>query len=131
MRALVIDDSRSMRMYVAALIEDRGWQAEMAADGQEALGVLERSPAFDVATVDWDMPVMDGFAFVSAVRRDPRFRAMKLLMLTARDGTDEVMKALEAGADDYLMKPVTAEMLDDKMRLIGLAGTQGVVEGEG
>jgi two-component system, chemotaxis family, chemotaxis protein CheY len=130
-RALVIDDSRSMRMYVAELIEERGWQAEMAADGREALAVLERSGAFDVATVDWDMPVMDGFAFVNAVRGDPRFRGMKLLMLTARDGMDEVMKALEAGADDYLMKPVTAEALDDKMRLIGLAGTQGVVEGEG
>jgi two-component system chemotaxis response regulator CheY len=121
-RALVIDDSRSMRMYVAELSEERGWQAEMAADGREALTVLERSGAFDVATVDWDMPVMDGYAFVTAVRADPRFRGMKLLMLTARDSMDEVMKALAAGADDYLMKPVTAEALDDKMRLIGFTG---------
>ena len=63
---------------------------------------------------------MDGCAFVEAARRDPRYQRLKLLMLTARDSTEEVMKALEAGADDYLMKPVTAEMLQEKMRLIGL-----------
>jgi two-component system chemotaxis response regulator CheY len=121
MRALVIDDSSSMRMYLASLIEEQGWQAHMAADGQEALRLLDERGVFDVATVDWDMPVMDGHAFVTAVRRDPRFQRMKLLMLTARDSTDEVVKALEAGADDYLMKPVTAEMLQEKMRLIGLS----------
>jgi two-component system chemotaxis response regulator CheY len=121
MRALVIDDSRSMRMYVAALIEEQGWQTDTACDGQDALRVLDQRGVFDVATVDWDMPVMDGHAFVTAVRSDPRFQGMKLLMLTARDSTDEVVRALEAGADDYLMKPVTSEMLREKMRLIGLA----------
>ena len=120
MRALVIDDSRSMRMYLASLIEEQGWQTDTACDGKDALRVLNERGAFDVATVDWDMPVMDGHSFVCAVRGDPRFRRMKLLMLTARDSTDEVVKALEAGADDYLMKPVTAEMLQEKMRLIGL-----------
>ena len=120
MRALVIDDSRSMRMYLAALIEEQGWQTESACDGQDALRVLEQGKTFDVATVDWDMPVMDVHAFVLAVRSDPRFQQLKLLMLTARDGMEEVVQALEAGADDYLMKPVTAEMLQEKMRMIGL-----------
>ena len=120
MRALVIDDSRSMRMYVASLIEEQGWQTDTACDGEDALRLLEQGGSFDVATVDWDMPVMDGHAFVTAVRKDPRFQQLKLLMLTARDGTEEVIKALEAGADDYLMKPVTSEMLQEKMRLIGL-----------
>lgn len=123
MRALVIDDSASMRMYVAALIEEQGWETATACDGRDALRVLEaaRGPgAFDFATVDWEMPVMDGCAFVAAVRQDPRFENIKLLMLTSRDGTDEVMRALEAGADDYLMKPVTAEMLHEKMRIIGV-----------
>lgn len=120
MRALVIDDSRSMRMYVASLIQEQGWSTDMACDGQDALRILEQQGNFDVATVDWDMPVMDGHAFVMAVRQDPRFQEMKLLMLTARDGTEEVIKALEAGADDYLMKPITSEMLQEKMRLMGL-----------
>ena len=94
MRALVIDDSRSMRMYVASLIEELGWQAETACDGQEALRILDQDGVFDLATVDWDMPVMDGHAFVTAVHGDPRFQQMKLLMLTARDSTEEVIKAL-------------------------------------
>lgn len=123
MRALVIDDSVSMRMYVASLIEDQGWETETACDGRDALRRLEQAggpSAFDFATVDWEMPIMDGCAFVEAVRHDPRFAGLKLLMLTSHDGTDEVIKALEAGADDYLMKPVTAEMLHEKMRMIGV-----------
>jgi two-component system, chemotaxis family, chemotaxis protein CheY len=123
MRALVIDDSLSMRMYVASMIEDQGFETETACDGQDALRKLSVSEAkggFDVATVDWDMPVMDGPSFVAAVRSDPRYRDMKLLMVTARQHMDEVISALAAGADEYLMKPVTPEMLEEKIRMIGL-----------
>lgn len=123
MRALVIDDSLSMRMYVASMIEDQGFETEMACDGQDALrklGAGESKGGFDVATVDWDMPVMDGPAFVAAVRADPRYRNMKLLMVTARQHMDEVISALAVGADDYLMKPVTPDMLEEKIRLVGL-----------
>ena len=123
MRALIIDDSLSMRMYVASMIEDQGFETEMACDGQDALRKLkagESKGAFDMATVDWDMPIMDGPSFVAAVRADPKYRDMKLLMLTARQHMDEVVKALAIGADDYLMKPVTPEMLEEKIRLVGL-----------
>jgi two-component system, chemotaxis family, chemotaxis protein CheY len=123
MRALIIDDSLSMRMYIASMIEDQGFETEMACDGQDALRKLKATDSkggFDVATVDWDMPVMDGPSFVAAVRADAKYRDMKLLMLTARQHMDEVVKALAIGADDYLMKPVTPEMLEEKIRLVGL-----------
>ena len=121
MRALVIDDSVAMRMYVAAMLENQGIDTAMACDGQDALGKLdEQHPAFDFATVDWDMPVMDGPTFVAKVRLHSRHRHMKLVMLTAREGLEEVIKALATGADDYLMKPVTEEMLAEKLRVMGL-----------
>ncbi len=121
MRALIVDDSISMRMYVASLVAGQGWETETARDGRDALRVLEEQGSFDLATVDWDMPVMDGPSFVEAVRKDSRYARMRLLMLTAREGMEEVVRALEAGADDFLMKPVTSDMLADKLRLIGLA----------
>jgi two-component system chemotaxis response regulator CheY len=121
MRALIIDDSLSMRMYVASLMEDQGWETETACDGQDALRKLQERGGFDVATVDWDMPVMDGPSFVTAVRAEARFQGMKLLMVTARESMEEVTKALAAGADDYLMKPVTPEMIAEKTRLVGLS----------
>jgi two-component system chemotaxis response regulator CheY len=121
MRALIIDDSLSMRMYVASLMEDQGWETETACDGQDALRKLQERGGFDVVTVDWDMPVMDGPSFVTAVRAEARFQGMKLLMVTARESMEEVTKALAAGADDYLMKPVTPEMIAEKTRLVGLS----------
>jgi two-component system, chemotaxis family, chemotaxis protein CheY len=121
MRALVIDDSISMRMYIAAMIEGMGAEVCMAQDGQDALRLLREQGAFDFATVDWDMPVMDGPSFVKAVRSDARYNPMKLVMVTAREGMDEITKALTLGADDFLMKPVTADMIAEKLRLVGVA----------
>ncbi len=120
MRALIVDDSVSMRMYVAAVVENLGAETQMACDGRDALRILEKQGPFDVATVDWDMPEMDGCSFVAAVRSDDRYREMKLVMLTAREGMDEIRKALSAGADDYLMKPVTAEIISEKLQTLGL-----------
>lgn len=120
MRALIIDDSISMRMYIAAMVENMGAETAMAKDGQDALRILEEQGQFDFATVDWDMPVMDGPTFVQNVRADSRYNGMKLVMLTAREGMNEVTRALSLGADDYLMKPVTADMIAEKMRLVGL-----------
>ena len=66
------------------------------------------------------MPRMDGISFVQAVRAEPRFDPMKLMMLTSHSSMDAVCEALSSGADDYLMKPVTAAMLSEKLQLLGL-----------
>ena len=91
-----------------------------AVDGQDALEVLEREAAFDAALVDWDMPRINGLEFIQRARADGRWQSMKLLMITAHIGQSDVVQAVGAGADDYLMKPVAPEMLDAKLRILGL-----------
>lgn len=120
MRVLIIDDSMAMRRMLSAYVSDLKAQATVATDGQDALDVLAREGAFDVALVDWDMPRMNGMEFVRAARADDRWSSMKLVMVTAHISQDDIVEALETGADDYLMKPVSADMIEDKLRLLGL-----------
>jgi two-component system chemotaxis response regulator CheY len=96
-----------------------------AEDGHEALQKLinnDPQEPFDVALVDWEMPRMNGLEFVQAVRRNREFAGVRLVMITIRNSMERVAEALAAGADDYLMKPVTREMLEDKLQILGLLG---------
>ncbi len=120
MRALIIDDSMAMRRMLAAYVQGLQVSPVVAVDGQDAVEVLEREGEFEVALVDWDMPRMNGVEFVRHVRSDPRWQGMKLIMVTAHVDPDDIMNALQTGADDYLMKPVSSEMLEDKFRILGL-----------
>lgn len=120
MRALIIDDSMAMRRMLAAYVQGLQVSPIVAVDGQDAVEVLEREGEFEVALVDWDMPRMNGVEFVRHVRSDPRWQGMKLIMVTAHVDPDDIMNALQTGADDYLMKPVSSEMLEDKFRILGL-----------
>ncbi len=120
MRMLIVDDSKTMRNFLGALARNLAFETREAGDGQEAIEKLEEEDLFDVALVDWDMPRMNGLALVNEVRARPEFDSMKLLMVTAQCSMDAVVKALTDGADDYLMKPVTAEMFEDKLRLLGV-----------
>lgn len=90
-----------------------------AADGREALDVLHEQGPFDLALVDWDMPIMNGLDFIKAVRSDPQHNNMSLMMVTAQSSMDAVVTALNEGANDFLMKPLTEEMVLDKLRVLG------------
>ena len=123
MRALVIDDSRAMRRIVSSILEGLGYEIQQAGHGREGLDVLEgldgdRLP--DLVCVDWNMPVMDGLQFVSAVRSNPAYRSLTLMMVTTESETGQIVKALAAGAHEYLIKPFTADALRDKLALLGL-----------
>ena len=120
MRALIIDDSMAMRRMLSAYVQGLQVTPSTAIDGQDAVEVLEREGEFEVALVDWDMPRMNGMQFVRHVKQDGRFANMKLVMVTAHVNPDDIMEALQTGADDYLMKPVSSEMIEDKFRLLGL-----------
>lgn len=120
MRALVIDDSRAMRRIVGATLEGLGYEVRQAGDGREALDVLGEGWVPDLATVDWNMPVMDGLQFVSAVRANPGLRAMTIMMVTSESEQTQIVKALAAGAHEYVIKPFTADGLRDKLALLGL-----------
>jgi two-component system chemotaxis response regulator CheY len=122
MRALVIDDSRTMRMVLARQLRSLGYDVLEAGDGQQALDVLEACgddlPV--LATVDWNLPVLDGLAFVHAVRARDGWRGITLMMVSTEAETGQVVRALAAGAHEYLMKPFQVEALVDKLDLLGL-----------
>jgi two-component system, chemotaxis family, chemotaxis protein CheY len=121
MRALVIDDSRAMRRIVGRILVDIGYEVVEAADGQQALDVLTSGdPLPDVACVDWNMPVMDGLAFVTKVRANREWRSLTLMMVTTESEQSQIVRALAAGAHEYLIKPFTADALRDKLLLLGL-----------
>ncbi|MCZ2821511.1 response regulator [Modestobacter sp. VKM Ac-2977] len=124
MRALVIDDSRAMRRIVGSILKDFGYEVREAGDGQQALDALQEGKAEgwvpDLCCIDWNMPVMDGLQFVMAVRANPDFRQVTLMMVTTESETGQIVKALAAGAHEYLIKPFTADALRDKLALLGL-----------
>ncbi len=121
MRVLIIDDSVAMRRMLAAYVGELQAESVQAGDGQEALEVLESQGPFDVALVDWDMPRMNGIQFLLQVRGSLKWRNMKMVMVTAHVNFEDIEQALECGADDYIMKPVTVDMITDKLRMLGLA----------
>jgi two-component system chemotaxis response regulator CheY len=120
---MVIDDSKVMRTLLASLARKMAFATTEACDGREALDLLVKSDPrepFDVALVDWEMPRMNGLEFVEAVRRNGDFNRLKIVMVTIQNERDKVAEALRTGADDYLMKPITRELLKEKLRVIGL-----------
>lgn len=121
MRMLIVDDSRTMRAFLAALAQDMKIETSQAADGEEALAHLTSDPDYDVALVDWDMPRMNGISLVGAIRGHSQFDAMKIMMVTSHHDMDSVCEAIQKGADDFLMKPVTQDMFNEKLRILGLA----------
>jgi two-component system chemotaxis response regulator CheY len=118
--ALVIDDSRAMRMILKRILLDLGFEVVEAADGRQALEVVAAGPLPDLATIDWNMPVMNGLEFVTAVRADRANRAMTLMMVTTESEHGQIVRALAAGAHEYVLKPFTAEAIADKLSLLGL-----------
>lgn len=119
MRALIVDDSRFVRGYLRSLLEDRGVDCVEAADGQAGLDQLHRGEPFDLALVDWNMPVKNGLEMVTELRSEG-FPKLKVMMVTTEAENEFIVQALAAGADEYLMKPFDDEALTEKMALLGL-----------
>ena len=120
MTALVVDDSRAMRSIIRRMVEEVGGEVLQAGDGQEALSKLSEAGAVSVAIVDWNMPVMNGLEFVRAMRQNPAYKDVRVLMSTTETERERVREALAAGADDYIMKPFSKEAMRDKLAALGL-----------
>ena len=121
MHALIVDDSRAMRHILRKIVEPLGFQIAEAGHGKEGLERLNDQPNTELVLVDWNMPEMNGFEFVQAVRANPNFEGMKLVMVTTETEPAKMARALMAGVDEFLMKPFTPEMLLDKLQLIGVS----------
>jgi two-component system chemotaxis response regulator CheY len=118
MRALVIDDSRAVRLIVRNILQDIGVEVVEAENGADALEQMQRVPNVALVLVDWNMPVMDGLAFVTAVRAQRAYDAVRIMMVTTETESDQVTRALKAGANEYLMKPFTKDVLMAKLHLL-------------
>ncbi len=119
MRALIVDDSRAIRMLLKRTLGQCGFDDFVeAGDGREAIEQLEDGPLPDVAFVDWNMPEMPGIEFVRVVRENPLYDAMAIMMVTSETAFEHMEAALAAGADEYVMKPFTAEVLEEKLALV-------------
>lgn len=119
-KALIVDDSKAMRMIIKRIVTELGYATLEAGDGQQALDVLKANGPVQLALVDWNMPVMNGYEFVCEVRKLADHKDMRILMVTTETDVSNVTRALEAGASEYLMKPFTKEGIADKLAIIGL-----------
>jgi two-component system chemotaxis response regulator CheY len=102
----------------------RGLEFEVveAANGREAMERLQALGKVDLALVDWNMPEMNGLDFIRTVRAEHIYDGVLLMMVTTETEMDNVVRALAAGANEYVMKPFTPEVILDKLRIFGMAG---------
>lgn len=119
-RVLLIEDSQAMRMLLGSQVRALGFEVAEAGNGREALAVLDRTSDIDLALVDWNMPVMNGLEFIRAVRSDAGRAALRILVVTSETELAQMQLALDAGADEYLMKPFTHELLGSKLEMLGM-----------
>jgi len=120
-RALVVDDSRAIRSIIGKTVRELGFEVLEAGHGGEALERLKIHGMVELALVDWNMPEMNGFDFLLAVRANPSWKDMIIVMVTTETEMSQMQRALEAGANEYVMKPFTKDVLREKLQLVGLA----------
>ena len=118
MRALVIDDSRTVRIIIGQMLREIGMEVLEAGNGLEALEQIKRNPDVEVLLVDWNMPEMNGLDFIRSVRSQRAYDTVRVLMVTSESQGEQVTRALSAGANEYLMKPFNKDVLVAKLNLL-------------
>ncbi|GGQ63112.1 response regulator [Couchioplanes azureus] len=121
MLAMVVDDSRAMRAILRRLLAATGCEVVEADNGRSALDALNTMETIpDLALVDWNMPEVNGLEFIGAVRAQPQLRDITLMMVTTESDPRQIVKAMAAGAHEYIIKPFTADVITDKLSFLGL-----------
>ena len=116
---LVVDDSRVIRMVARRILEQLGFRIAEAVDGQEALNAcLKEMP--DAILLDWNMPVMTGIEFLRALRKTAGGSAPVVVFCTTENDMSRIREAIEAGANEYIMKPFDRDILEAKLVQAGL-----------
>ena len=117
---LIVDDSRVIRKVSRHIVETLGFAVDEAADGKEALTKCDtRMP--DVILLDWNMPVMGGIEFLLKLREHPEGKTPKVVFCTTENDVAHIRQAIDAGADEYVMKPFDQDTLQIKLQLVGAA----------
>ena len=117
---LVVDDSRVIRKVSRRILEDLGFEVAEAGDGVEAMAWCTAVMP-DVILLDWQMPVMDGLQFVKRLRGEPGGDRPKVVFCSVENDLDKIREALDAGADEYIMKPFDGSIVAGKLDTLGLA----------
>jgi len=107
-------------MIVSRSLKGHGFEVVQAGHGRDAMDHLEAGERFELAMVDWNMPEMNGLEFVQAVRANPDYNDMRLVMVTTEAEMSQVVKALEQGANEYIFKPFSKEAIAEKLQILGL-----------
>jgi len=118
---LIVDDSRATRAMIGRILKELKFETLEAANGRDALERLRQNGTADLVLVDWNMPEMNGLEFVKAVRADSSFRGITLMMVTTETEYANVVTALAAGANEYIMKPFTKDMIAEKLSILGIS----------
>jgi two-component system chemotaxis response regulator CheY len=120
-RAIVVDDSRAMRTILRRILLDLGFEEVLEAEhGRDALQALGAAVPPSLALIDLNMPEMDGIELIAALRAERRFDRTRLMMVTSESNPRHVFDALKAGVDEYAMKPITREVIEEKLGVMGL-----------
>lgn len=117
-KVLVVDDSRAIREIEKRYLEELGFEVFEAQNGEEALKVLEENPDIKLILLDWHMPIMNGYECLLRIRSNPKWVDLKVMMVTTENQQRNVVEAIRAGANEYLMKPFDKEMLEVKIRYL-------------
>lgn len=124
MKLLVVDDSSTMRRIIKNTLARLGYKDVLeGADGVEGWNQLDTNPDVEMLITDWNMPEMNGLELVKKVRADERFKDLPIIMVTTEGGKAEVITALKAGVNNYIVKPFTPQVLKEK-----LGAVMGVAE---
>lgn len=115
MKAIVVDDSKMMRTVEQRALESMGWEVSHASNGVEALGVLATMEGCELALVDWQMPEMDGLALVKEMRANAKYGKVTIIMVSSNAVMESIQEALDAGANDFVMKPFTVDALKERI----------------
>ena len=116
MKLLVVDDSSTMRRIIKNSLARLGYKDVLeGADGLEGWSALDSNPDIEMLITDWNMPEMNGLELVKKVRADDRFTDLPIIMVTTEGGKAEVITALKAGVNNYIVKPFTPQVLKEKL----------------
>ncbi|ETD24208.1 MULTISPECIES: chemotaxis response regulator CheY [Helicobacter] len=119
MRLLVVDDSSTMRRIIKNTLERLGYQDILEAEhGVQAWEIMDGQEGIGVLITDWNMPEMNGLDLVKKVRADGRYKEIPIIMVTTEGGKSEVITALKAGVNNYIVKPFTPQVLKEKLEVV-------------
>jgi two-component system, chemotaxis family, chemotaxis protein CheY len=119
--ALIVDDSKTIRVILGRILKELGYETCEAANGLEGLKVMESEKnKVDVVLADWNMPEMNGLEMLKRLRQNSDLTSLKVVMVTTETELENMTSALEAGADEYVMKPFTKDIIREKLELVGI-----------